>query len=34
MLHTFTATAYEIADYTYENLTKYGLISTGDPTVK
>ena len=34
MLHTFSATAYEIAEYTYENLTKYGLISTGDPTVQ
>ena len=34
MLHTFSATAYEIAEYTYDNLTKYGLISTGDPTVK
>ena len=34
MLHTFTATAYEIADYTYSNLSAYGLISVGDPTVK
>mgnify|MGYP004521930587 FL=1 len=24
MLHTFSCTAYEIADYTYENLLEYG----------
>lgn len=34
MLHTFTATAYEIAEHNYANLSKYGLISVGDPTVK
>lgn len=27
MLHTFQSTAYEIADCTYENLSKYGIIS-------
>ena len=32
MLHTFTATAYEIADFTYENLSELGLITTEDPT--
>jgi hypothetical protein len=26
MLHTFTGTAYEIAEYNYENLVKYGFI--------
>jgi hypothetical protein len=34
MLHTFTATAYEIAKCTYENLSSYGLTFTNDPTVK
>ena len=33
MLHTFTATAYEIAECTYDNLSKLNLISLGDPTV-
>lgn len=33
MLHTFTATAYEIAEYNYQNLNELGLISVGDPTV-
>ena len=28
MLYTFNATAYEIADFTYENLVKYKLINT------
>lgn len=26
MLHTFSCTAYEIADYTFENLRKYGMM--------
>ena len=34
MLHTFSATAYEIADYTYKNLSELNLISVGDPTTK
>lgn len=32
MLHTFSATAYEIAEYNYNNLGVYGFISTEDPT--
>lgn len=28
MIHTFQSTAYEIADYTYDNLNKYGFIFT------
>lgn len=27
MLHSFTSTAYEIADYTYKNLDAYGLVT-------
>lgn len=34
MLHTFTATAYEIADFTYDNMSELGLISTQDPTTE
>lgn len=34
MLHTFTATAYEIADFNYENMADLGLISTQDPTTE
>lgn len=34
MLHTFTSTAYEIAEHNYDNLSSLGLISLGDPTVK
>lgn len=34
MLHTFTATACEIADYDYKNLNNLGLISIGDPTTR
>lgn len=34
MLHSFNATAYEIAEHNYDNLTKYNLISTADPTVE
>ena len=33
MLHSFTTTAYEIADCTYEELNKYGFISVDDPEV-
>ena len=33
MIHTFTATAYEIDEYSYANLIKHNLISVGDPTV-
>jgi hypothetical protein len=33
MLHTFNCTAYEIAEYNYSNLNKFGLITTADPTV-
>jgi len=29
-LHNFSCTAYEIADYTYENLCKYNFIISGD----
>lgn len=31
MLHTFSCTAYEIADYNYEELNKYGFLSIDDP---
>ena len=34
MIHTFTATAYEIADFTYKNLSEMGIIHTEDPTTK
>ena len=34
MLHTFNATACEIAEYSYQNLNELGLISVGDPTTK
>ena len=30
MLHTFSCTAYEIADYTYENLLEYGFARVDD----
>jgi hypothetical protein len=33
MLHTFSCTAYEVADYTYENLNKYDFIHLKDPEV-
>jgi hypothetical protein len=26
MLHNFSGTAYEIADYNYDNLVKYGIV--------
>ena len=32
MLHTFSATAYEIDDYDYQNLINYGFIKIIDPT--
>jgi hypothetical protein len=28
MLHTFNSTAYEIADYNFDNIKSYNLIST------
>ena len=31
MLHTFNCTAYEIADYNYEELNNYGFLSINDP---
>lgn len=31
MLHSFTSTAYEMADFTYENLINYGFITTNEP---
>lgn len=34
MLHTFSATACEIAEYTHDNMNKYGIISIGDPQHK
>ena len=34
MLHTFNSTACEIAECTYENLNKYGIISIDDPQYK
>jgi hypothetical protein len=33
MLHTFNTTAYEIADFSYEQLNKYGFITLKDPEV-
>lgn len=30
LLHNFSGTAYEIAEYNYKNLIKYGFIRTGD----
>lgn len=33
MLHTFSATAYEIADFTYNNLNDYDFIHLADPEV-
>jgi hypothetical protein len=30
MLHTFSCNAYEIADFTYENLYKYGFVKKSD----
>lgn len=34
MLHTFSATAYEIAEYNYENLSKYEILKTSDPSTQ
>lgn len=33
MLHTFTCTAYEIADFTYQNLNNFNFIALKDPEV-
>lgn len=33
MLHTFTATAYEVAEYNYSNLSSFGFIHLEDPEV-
>lgn len=34
MLHTFSSTAYEVAEYSYENLAKYEILTTSDPTTQ
>lgn len=34
MLHTFTATAYEVADFSYSNLNSFGFISIDNPEVQ
>lgn len=34
MLHTFNATAYEVADYNYQNLSEYGFVNTEAPDTK
>jgi hypothetical protein len=34
MLHNFTSTAYEIAEYNFNNLRNYGFIVTKDLTIK
>lgn len=34
MLHSFNATAYEMAECTYDNMNKYGIISIDDPQTK
>lgn len=34
MLHSFNSTAYEMAECTYENMGKYGIISIDDPQYK
>ena len=34
MLHTFNSTAYEIAEYSYDNLEKFNLITTSNPTTQ
>jgi hypothetical protein len=33
MVHTFNATAYEIAEYNYENLNEFDFIHLKDPEV-
>lgn len=33
MLHTFSATAYEVADFEYSNLNSFGFINIDDPEV-
>jgi hypothetical protein len=32
MLHSFTSTAYEIAEFNYENLINYGFINSSAPS--
>ena len=34
MLHTFSATGYEVADYNYENIKKYNLNKIANPKVR
>lgn len=34
MLHTFSATAYEVAEYNYDNLSKYEILKTSDPSTQ
>ena len=34
MLHTFSATAYEVAEYDYNNLNKYNMISIEEPSTE
>lgn len=34
MLHSFASTAYEIAECTYENMNKYGIINIDDPQTR
>lgn len=34
MLHTFSTTAYEIAEYTYQKLGEYNFINVADPTTE
>ena len=34
MLHSFNATAYEMAECTYDNMNKYGIIHIDDPQTK
>ena len=34
LLHTFSSTAYEVADCNYDNLNKYGFISIENPDLQ
>jgi hypothetical protein len=34
MLHTFSCTAYEIADFNYDELSRYDFIHVNDPEAK
>ena len=34
MLHTFSGTAYEVAEYTFDNLLKFGILDVKDPSVE